>query len=161
MAVSIRDVTSRDLPEVLELNQSEVPHVGSIDMRRLRWFANNADYFRTARDGEHLAGFLIGLRPGRDYGSPNYRWFCDKFADFGYVDRVAVAPDYRRSGLAKRLYEDFAAALAGVPAVTCEVNIRPPNEASMRFHRSLGFVQVGTLTSMDEEKEVALLALTR
>jgi predicted GNAT superfamily acetyltransferase len=161
MTILISDVRDTDLPEVLELNESEVPHVGTIDMQQLRWFAANADYFRTARDGARLAGFLIGLRPGSDYGSPNYRWFCEHLDDFGYVDRVAVSTEYRRSGLASRLYADFAEAMAGVPALTCEVNIDPPNDASMRFHRSLGFDRVGTLTSADGDKEVALLSLTR
>lgn len=161
MAIAIRDVQTADLPEVFEMNQSEVPHVGPLDRQQLGWFAANADYFRVARDGESLAGFLIGLRPGSDYGSPNYRWFCEHLDNFGYVDRIAIATAYRRSGLASRLYEDFAAALADVPALTCEVNIRPPNETSMRFHQSLGFAQVGTLTSADGEKQVALLALRR
>jgi predicted GNAT superfamily acetyltransferase len=161
MAISISDVRTADLPEVLRLNEAEVPHVGAIDMRQLRWFAANADYFRTAWDGTRLAGFLIGLRPGSDYASPNYRWFCEHLDDFGYVDRVAIADDYRRRGVASRLYEDFSASLKGVPAIACEVNIRPPNEASMRFHLALGFARVGTLASAGGEKEVALLVLNR
>jgi hypothetical protein len=27
--------------------------------------------------------------------------------------------------------------------LTCEVNLRPPNEGSLRFHRRLGFREVG------------------
>lgn len=48
-------------------------------------------------------------------------------------------------GLGAVLYEDFAAAgrRLGVPRLTCEVNLDPPNPGSLRFHERLGFVPVG------------------
>lgn len=155
----IRDVDEQDLDAVLVLNQSETPHVGSVDLPRMQWFASHAAYFRIALDGDRLAAFLVGLRPGTSYESPNYQWFSKRYADFAYVDRVAVAAFARRSGLASRLYEDFAAAVpATVGFMTCEVNIRPPNESSMEFHRRLGFRQVGAQTTEGGVKEVAMLA---
>ena len=158
MSTQIRDVTASDLPQVLALNDTEVPHVGRIDMDRLLWFAGNASYFRVVADADQLAAFLIGLRPGSSYASPNYRWFCDRYAEFAYVDRIAVAPHARRRGLASLLYQDFAAAMpAHVPRMTCEVNTKPPNEQSMRFHLRLGFREVGTLASDEGRKIVALL----
>lgn len=159
MDVQIRDIAVTDLAGILVLNESEVPHVGSVSMHELRWFATHADYFRVACSGTRIAGFLIGLRPGSTYGSPNYRWFADRYADFAYIDRVAVTPEFRRYKLASRLYADFAQAMSGVPRLACEVNIRPPNEASMRFHRSLGFVQVGSRVAETGDKEVAMLVL--
>ena len=159
MSPIIRDVNDADLDAVLSLNQSEVPHVGSVDLARMRWFQRHASYFRVADADRELAGFLIGLRPGTSYESPNYRWFCDHYAEFAYVDRVAIAACARRSGLASRFYEDFAAAMPdAVPVMTCEVNIRPPNASSMEFHRRLGFRQVGTLDGKCGETSVALLA---
>lgn len=158
MAVIIRDVDVEDLDAVLVLNQSETPHVGSVGIDRMRWFARHASYFRVALLDGALAGFLVGLRPGSSYDSPNYRWFCERYEDFGYIDRVAVAGFARRSGIASQLYEDFAATLpesAGV--MTCEVNVRPANDASMQYHRRAGFHQVGTLTSDGGAKEVAML----
>jgi len=159
MRADIRTVTQPDLEEVLVLNESEVPHVGRIDIDRLRWFEEHACYFKVAKDGDRLAGFLIGLRPGTNYASPNYRWFCERYADFGYVDRVAIAAHARRRGLASILYDDFAATLPkSAKLITCEVNIRPSNAQSMRFHTQLGFSRVGTLSSDDDRKQVALLA---
>lgn len=154
----IRDVCDSDLDAVLVLNQSEVPHVGSIDAGRLRWFVDHASYFRVASAGGGLAGYLVGLRPGADYTSPNYRWFCERYDEFAYVDRVAVSAAARRTGIATRLYQDFAAAMPpAVPVMACEVNVRPPNASSMDFHRRLGFAQVGSLTSESGAKEVAML----
>lgn len=156
--MQLSDISAADLETVLALNEASVPHVNSIDLEQMRWFASNAFYFRVARVDEEFAGFLIGLRPGLDYGSENYRWFCDQYGDFGYVDRVAVDESARRLGVASRLYDDFADRLRGhVEHMTCEVNIRPPNESSMRYHEMHGFVQVATQETEGGLKKVALL----
>lgn len=159
MDLIMRDVDVSDLETLLILNQSEVPHVGSLDMPKMQWFAAHASYFRVALDGERIAACLIGFRPGTNYESPNYRWFCGRYDDFAYVDRIAVAEFARRRGIASRLYDDFAAAVpASVDIMTCEVNIKPPNESSMTFHRRLGFYQVGSRSYEGGSKEVAMLA---
>lgn len=159
MDFQITDVTPADLPAVFELNEAEVPHVGKVDFERMEWFVAHASYFRVATADEQLAAFLIGLRPGTTYASPNYRWFCKHYDDFAYVDRIAVDAAFRRYGLASRLYADFAESVPeSVAWMTCEVNIRPPNEDSMRFHTKLGFSQVGSQTTEDGAKEVAMLA---
>ena len=161
MDMIIRDVSVADLDAVLSLNQSEVPHVGSVDLEKMHWYATNASYFRLAMCEDKLAAYLVGFRPGTGYTSPNYLWFCQNYDEFAYVDRIAVAKFARRSGIASRLYDDFAAAMpASVSLMTCEVNVRPPNESSMTFHRRLGFEQVGALISEDSSKEVAMLART-
>ena len=156
--MQLTDITEANLADVLALNEASVPHVSSIDLEQMRWFARNAFYFRVAHVNGEFAGFLIGLRPGIDYGSENYRWFCAKYADFGYVDRVAVAASARRLGVASRLYDDFAETLRGqVEHMTCEVNVRPPNQSSMDYHATHGFVQVGTQETEGGTKQVAML----
>ena len=97
------------------------------------------------------------MRPGTSYQSPNYRWFCDNYDDFAYVDRIAINSWARRKGIAEALYDAFAAAEAGAPVMTCEVNIRPSNEGSMKFHERMGFHQVGSQQTEGGKKEVAML----
>lgn len=158
MAFSIRDARATDLDAVLALNETAVPAVNSIDFEQMRWFADNAAYFRVAADGKSIAAFLIGLRPGTSYDSVNYRWFCDNYDDFGYIDRIAVADHARRLGLASMLYADFEACLpSDVAVMTCEVNLEPPNETSMRFHERHGFRRVGEQQSEGGSKRVALM----
>lgn len=158
MDAIIRDAESSDLTSVYALNEAEVPHLGSTSLEQLRWFALHAAYFRIAFAEDRLAAFLIGLRPGSDYASPNYRWFCDHYTDFAYVDRVAVADFARREGLASRLYDDFAASVpTSIEHMTCEVNIEPPNPESMQYHLRLGFRQVGSQKTENGTKVVALL----
>jgi predicted GNAT superfamily acetyltransferase len=159
MTFEIGDISTSDLPALLELNESEVPHLGRVNLTQMQWFVANAAYFRVAKSAGDIAAFLIGMRPGTDYQSLNYRWFCNRYQDFAYVDRIAVAADFRRKGLASSLYEDFAASVPeSVRFMTCEVNIKPPNAESMRFHSRLGFEQVGTQLTEHGAKEVALLA---
>jgi len=159
MKPTIRDVEASDLDAVLGLNEAVVPAVNSLVPDQMRWFFDHAPYFRVIDIGGQIGSFLIGLRPGLGYASPNYRWFSERYDDFGYVDRVAVADHARRLGLASRLYSDFTASLPdSVTIMTCEVNIRPRNDGSMRFHERLGFERVGTQQIDEGRKEVALLA---
>lgn len=155
---TIRDVRDDELEAVLSLNEASTPAVNSISIEKMRWFTGEAAYFRVCADGDDIGAFLIALRPGTSYDSPNYAWFCRNYDDFGYIDRVAVAPHARRLGLASRLYEDFRSTLpASVAVMTCEVNLKPPNESSMQFHRRLGFRQVGIQDIDGGAKQVALL----
>ncbi len=158
--MQISDISQTDLEDVWVLNEDSVPHVSRIDRNEMAWFAEHAHYFRVVRHGSELAGFLIGLRPGLPYASPNYRWFSERYQDFGYIDRVAVATSARRLGVATRLYRDFAATLVdGIEVMTCEVNVRPANESSMEYHRKFGFTEVGKQQTEGGKKEVALLEM--
>ena len=160
--ISLRRVAEADLPDLLQLNEAAVSAVNSVDLEQMQWFAANSAYFRVAESDGRFAGFLVGMRPGTTYASPNYRWFCERYPDFGYIDRVAVATDAQRLGVATALYRDFEASLPpGVGVLTCEVNTEPPNESSMRFHEVYGFRTVGTQTLDDGRKEVALMAKER
>jgi len=158
--MQIADIGPNDLEEVWALNENSVPHVSRVDRNEMAWFAEHAHYFRVIRQGAKLAGFLIGLRPGLAYASPNYRWFSERYKDFGYIDRVAVAASARRLGVATQLYRDFAETLDNdVEVMTCEVNIRPANESSMQYHRRFGFTEVGTQQTEGGKKEVALMEM--
>ncbi len=161
MPVRIRDVDDSDIGRVRALNNHAVPTVNALSASDLDWFAAHAHYFRVAVDthsADAAAAFLIGLRPGLDYASENYRWFCRHYRDFGYVDRVVVDPSARRRGLAGRLYQDFRETLpAEVTVMTCEVNLRPPNPGSLDFHARLGFRRVGSQETGRGEKCVALM----
>ncbi len=159
MKLTLRDALAEDLDEVLALNEANVPAVGKVSIEKMHWFREHAHYFRIVVAEDRLAAFLIGLRPGTRYESSNYRWFCDNYDDFAYVDRIAVSDQARRLGLASRLYEDFATAMAGAGVMTCEVNILPPNPSSMRFHERRGFRQVGTIEYEPGAKAVALMEL--
>ena len=141
----LRDVTEPDLEAIWHINERSVPAVNSVSLERLRWFSNQAEYFRVAECSSQIAGFLLCLAPEADYDSPNFLWLKQRFDDFLYIDRVAVDLSFHRRGIARALYLD-AAASAGerFRMIACEVNLRPRNDASLAYHERLGFQPVGT-----------------
>lgn len=80
--MQIRDITPADLSAIPDLNDPEVPHVSALTDAMLERFVREATYFRVAIDNEALVGFLIGLTPGANYDSPNYRWFTQRYERF-------------------------------------------------------------------------------
>ena len=141
----IRDAVEGDLEAVLLINQSSIPAMNSVTHEQLRWFEREAEYFRVAVAASEVAGFLICLAPEAPYGSPNFRWLKERYEDFLYIDRVAVSSAFRRHGIATSLYRDAVGrARARFRLLACEVNTRPRNQESIRFHRRLGFRPVGS-----------------
>jgi predicted GNAT superfamily acetyltransferase len=140
----VRDATVADHPVVLSMNNAATPEVNALARHEFDWLVSHATYFRVVEDAEGVAGFLLCLASGLDYWSENYKWFTARHASFLYVDRVVVAERARGSGAGRALYEDLHAfALGKWPRITSEVNIRPPNPASIAFHERLGYAAVG------------------
>ena len=156
--LQIREVHADDLENLLELNQSNLPHVNSISLLDLVHFYKHAVYFRAVEFKGQVAGFLIALDPGADYDSPNFLWFRERYDAFVYIDRIIVVPEGRRKGIGFLLYKDLEtfAAKQGIPVMTCEYNLHPKNEKSRLFHLRYGFQEVGTLETENGKKTVSL-----
>ncbi|MGD9044349.1 MAG: GNAT family N-acetyltransferase [Desulfobacterales bacterium] len=157
-ALKIRDVRKDRLNDLLKLNQSNLPHVGSISMSEMEHLHRQAVYFRIAEFESQTAGFLIAFDPRADYKSLNFQWFKKRYSAFVYIDRIVVAPDARRKGIAFSLYQDLEhfAAQRNMPIMTCEYNLRPQNEISRQFHQRYGFKEVGTQITENGKKTVSL-----
>jgi hypothetical protein len=156
----IRDATADDFAAILALNADSVRFTSPLDMARLRHLHAQAAYHRVVEYGGRVAAFLLVLREGADYDSPNYRWFAQRYPRFLYVDRIVVAAGARGLGFGVQLYEDVIAFAAGTDAgrLTCEFDVDPPNPASAAFHRRFGFHEVGTQWIGDGKKQVSLQA---
>ncbi|MBZ0267782.1 GNAT family N-acetyltransferase [bacterium] len=156
--VRFRDGTPADADAVHAINQANVPAVGAETPDAMRELIAMAASFRVAEDERGVAGFLLALTPEAPYGSGNFLWFRERYPSFVYVDRIAIREDRRGAGLGRRFYEDLAGFAAGrAPILTCEVNTRPRNEGSLRFHARLGFEEVGTRESDGGKKTVVML----
>ena len=155
----LRAIRPADLDTVLAINEAEVPAVGPLEPEALERLVEQSLIAIVAElDGE-VGGFCLVLPPGEGYSSSNYRWFAERYDDFVYLDRVAIAPAHQRRGVGRALYAEVER-LAGEhrPAATdflLEVNLRPRNDTSLAFHAELGFVEVaqretdyGALVSM-------------
>jgi len=158
MTLCLRDVRDHELDQVLALNNSAGPTILPMEGERARLFFAEARYFRVAEIDGHLAGFLIALTPDADYHSPNFHWFRREYADFVYIDRIVVASTYRRHGLGRVFYADVQSfAEVRSPRLCCEVQLEPRDDASVLFHGTYGFREVGQ-QAMEPYGRVSLLA---
>lgn len=141
----IRPLDPRDLPAVFAINQANRPAVGDLDEAGLAQLVEWADLALVV-ESEQIDAFLLVMAPGSPYPSPNYRWFerrCEATReDHVYVDRIAVRHGAQNQRLGSALYEELFRVRPGRP-VSCEVNIRPMNAGSLRFHERHGFAEVG------------------
>ncbi len=82
-------------------------------------------FIADAEDGS-LAGFLCGF-------------LSQTNPDEAYVHFIAVAPEQRRHGLGRRLYETFFEAARAHDRKVVHAVTAPVNTTSIAFHEALGF----------------------
>ena len=158
MFLKFQPSTETDLPHILELNKGAIPAVNLLNESEIRSLFSQAEYFHSLWLHQEVIGFLIGLGPGAIYNSPNYRWFELRYDQFLYIDRIVIDPTHQGLGYGRLFYDNLRESIARqFKKITCEVNLRPQNERSLRFHRSYGFRQVGTQETEGGTKQVSLM----
>jgi predicted GNAT superfamily acetyltransferase len=140
-SVRIRDLLPRDLDDAWRINQANTPAVGDEPREAMDAILAMCNIALAVDADEELAGFCMVLPPGTAYDSPNYRYFCDRYDDFVYLDRVAFATEHQGRGYGAALYREIEQR-AAAPLFALEVNVKPPNEGSLRFHLREGFIEV-------------------
>lgn len=161
MSLVIRDVLERELDSVLALNNAVGLSILTLDEARMRWFFENASYFRVAEIDGRLAGFLIAMREMAAYSSPNFLWFRERYPEFVYIDRIVIAEPFRGHGLGRVFYCDVTSyAEVRVPLLTCEVFLEPRDDVAVLFHGTYGFNEVGQQLMPGIGRPVSLLAKT-
>lgn len=143
----LRDFMPADLASVYQINQAEVPAVGSNTRDELAHIASESIIALVAEVDTQVAGFCFVLPPAADYGSMNYAWFSDRYSDFVYLDRIAIPPGFQRRGIGRAFYTEVERLASerrpGATEFALEVNVRPRNDRSLAFHAELGFVEIG------------------
>lgn len=134
-----------DIDAALKLNNANAPAVGEIDHADLEFLIEHSLYSFAIGD-ETLHAFCITFAPGAPYMSVNYQWFSRKYPEFVYLDRIVVSEEMRNKTLGAKLYRAVEQRMIKdrcAPLLTCEVNLKPPNLGSIRFHNRIGFREVG------------------
>ena len=139
----VRPLVPADLDVCTVMNNDAVPAVSEADTIKMQSLVDESLLSLVAEHEGVVVGFCINFSPGADYHSPNYLWFCDRYTDFAYLDRIVVSPAARNLGIGAALHAELEMRIAGTPWLLCEVNLRPRNDGSLRFHARLGFVEVG------------------
>ncbi len=155
----LRNLTDADLDRVLEINTANVPAVGSATVDHLRHLLAESSIALVSEVDGAVAGFCIVFGPGAEYDSVNYQWFMEHHPTSMYLDRVAFDDRFHGGGLGSAMYTEVDRRIRQhhphATGLTLEVNIDPPNEPSLAFHRKLGFVEVAR--QMSKGIEVCLM----
>ena len=155
---ALRPLTPEDIPRMVDINEQGLPGTGKVTESEMADLLDLSELALGYDEHNVLNGFVLCLLPKTSYGSLNYAWFNQRYDEFLYVDRIAVAENVRSHGIGTHLYNkviDHAEQL-DVP-VTAEVSLLPPNPGSMRFHNRHGFEKVGVF----EQAKKAVTMLIR
>lgn len=137
----IRTMAKSDLIKVHAINQENVPAVGDESFESFTTLFEISDLSLVVECSGEVVGFCITLLKGRAYQSPNYLYFCERYSDLLYLDRVAFTADAQGQGLGSELYKELEKRTSA-QWIGLEVNLKPLNEGSLRFHERLGFIEV-------------------
>ena len=138
----VRAVQLHDHPALLALNNAHATELSLLDADALAALLQLAWHARIVAPAD---GLLIALDQSAAYANPNFAWMAQRFARFVYIDRIVIAAHAQGHGLARQLYDDLIrlARAAAQPRLVCEVNLLPPNPASLALHLQLGFLPIG------------------
>lgn len=158
MSILIRDVQAHELDTVLALNNVAGPSILPLSREQVRFFYDEAAYFRVAEVDGVIVGFLVAFDQHSSYVSSNYRWFKARYPAFLYIDRVVIACARRRSGVGRVFYADVNSfAEVREPILACEVFLEPNNDTAMVFHGTYGFQEVGQRIMEESGLRVSML----
>ncbi|MEM7006015.1 MAG: GNAT family N-acetyltransferase [Pseudomonadota bacterium] len=158
MTIEIRPYRNDDLASLHAINVASEPGVGAVTEERLAEIISIGRCDVAVGEAGEALGFVLLHLPDADYDGSNFNWFADRYETFVYVDRIAIATDARGRKIGEQLYKTIFDAFSDlVPIIGCEVNSVPPNPASLRFHKRLGFEEVGAHT-FEQDYAVTYLA---
>ncbi len=141
----LRPLRDTDVADVLALNERDVVKLAPMDEARLLEIRSLADRFDVLDVEGAFAGFVVTFGPGSSYDSAKYAWFTRRHDDFYYLDRIALHEDFRRRGLGGFVYDELERVAAPYGRMCLEVNVEPPNPASLAFHAGRGYEEVGRI----------------
>jgi len=150
-----RDCEAHDIPQMWEINEQGLPGTGKVSHDEISHLMKISEICLGAYENDSLVGFVICLLPRRNYGSLNYAWFNERYDNFVYVDRIAIAEQYRNRGIGSQLYQNVIKySKEKSTPIAAEVSLNPPNVGSDRFHIRHSFISVGELHQ--ENKSVTM-----
>ena len=142
--MDIRRLESKDVTAAWEINEQGLPGTGQISPEEMADLFSLSELPIGVFDGDEMLGFVLCLCPRTRYASLNYAWFNQRYQEFLYVDRIAVALEHRGRGIGSLLYGQVIEHGKNLQfPVTAEVNLTPPNPGSIRFHERHRFTEVG------------------
>ncbi len=76
--------------------------------------------------------------------------------DTAHLNLLAVAPDYRRRGLARQLLDWLTATAVEAGVFRINLELRAQNEGARAFYKNMGFDEMGEINGYYQGRETAL-----
>jgi len=151
VALAIRSARPADIPAIVAINAAGRPGAYPLTPETMAATLTDAPYVVVAALDGRAVGYMIGYTAGDVCEGDEFGWFRAHMPRFLYIDQIAVAPHARRGRVGARLYAHATshARVHAIPALVCDINLDPPNPASLRFHARLGFQEVGEIATHD------------
>lgn len=143
--ITLRDATLTDTTTIVALNDAVVEVTSPMDADRFKVLFDISSHCVVAEQDGDVIGFVLAMQTGDAYENANFDWFSQRLNNFVYIDRIAIAEAGRGHGLGGKLYAHVvdAARKAGCLVMCAEMDLVPPNEQSLKFHKKSGFVKLG------------------
>src|SRR3989338_2362774 len=154
MNMKIRNATIDDIIEIIKVNRSCLITEGGnglIQARSREEFdrvLQLSKYFFVAESDNKVIGYLTVLDESTDFlDNEIFSFYPKHYKNFVFVDQIAVHPDYRHSGVAKKLYEKLVSAEKNSDnkRIILDVLVKPVNYTSINFHKAIGFKSLGDI----------------
>jgi ribosomal-protein-alanine N-acetyltransferase len=123
-AASIRRLAYSDLPAVISIERRSFPTPWSLAMFVLE-LSKTSGICLAATDGDELLGYLV----------------CSRYEQVWHLMNVAVAPEYRRAGIARKLISTLREEAGAKLPFTLEVRVS--NRPAITMYERLGFRSEG------------------
>jgi predicted GNAT superfamily acetyltransferase len=139
----LRAATPGDIDAIVALNAAVVDVTSPMDAERCAALMALADPCIVAEEEGAVIGFALAMQSGAAYENANFAWFSARLRNFVYIDRIVIGAAGRGLGLGTRLYDAVIAHAPGRLMMAAEMDLNPPNTASLAFHKARGFLEIG------------------
>ena len=149
----IQAIKKIDIYNCFQLNQANTPNVGSETYKNFEELIVNADYTLCIKKEEVIAFAICFADTDKtieylnSVNHKNFKELIKMINNFLYVDRVAVAENYRHLGIGSELYKKIInyGKSQNNTSVAAEINYLPiKNDISFNFHKKHGFKEIAT-----------------
>ncbi len=125
----IRKITKPDFDAIVSIMDAWWGGPSALKPEPIFFYEFGQDALVAEADGV-MTGFLLGFVSDTR---------SDTNSKIAYVHLVGIDPEYRRQGIARALYEEFAARAVTLGASNLKAITTTGNEGSVDFHHALGF----------------------
>ncbi len=145
----IRPACEADLPKVLEIEAVSYPAPWPETL--FRGHLGEEGFLVGEVEGQLVGYIVVGIKIPTlmERLEKRTRWMMGQPVDMeerhGHIMNIAIAPQFRCRGLAKKLLERGLSYLKSLDAECAELEVRVSNQAAIKLYESFGFEREGII----------------